>query len=67
MKTYILLIILAIGLWVKEVKAQSSLQQANRQYEMMAYSKAIDLYEQALKGGGLADSTKLRTWLLHNS
>ncbi|NBB21181.1 OmpA family protein [Runella sp. CRIBMP] len=61
MKTYILLIILAIGLWVKEVKAQSSLQQANRQYEMMAYSKAIDLYEQALKGGGLADSTKLRT------
>ncbi|RDB04027.1 OmpA family protein [Runella aurantiaca] len=60
MKTYILLIILATGLWVKEVKAQSSLQQANRQYEMMAYSKAIDLYEQALKGG-LTDSTKLNT------
>ncbi|AEI49379.1 OmpA family protein [Runella slithyformis] len=58
MKRYILLIALAIGLWVKEVKAQSSLQQANQQYEMMAYSKAIELYELALKGN-LADSTKL--------
>lgn len=60
MKRYFLLIALAIGLWVKEVKAQSSLQQANQQYEMMAYSKAIDLYELALKGN-LADSTKLNT------
>ncbi|WP_428657075.1 OmpA family protein [Runella sp.] len=58
MKTYFLLITLAFGLWVKEVKAQSPLQQANRQYEMMAYSKAIDLYEQVLKGSP-ADSTKL--------
>lgn len=60
MKRYFLLIALAIGLWVKDVKAQSALQQANRQYEMMAYSKAIDLYEQSLKGS-LADSVKLNT------
>jgi tetratricopeptide (TPR) repeat protein len=60
MKTYIFLTILAIGLWTSDVKAQTSLSQANRQYEMMAYTKAIELYEQALKEN-LKDSTKVNT------
>lgn len=60
MKTSLLLIALAIGLWVSDAKAQTSLSQANRQYEQMAYSKAVDLYEQALKEN-LKDSTKANT------
>ena len=60
MKIYFLLTALLLGLWVKEVKAQSSLQQANRQYEAMAYSKAIDFYEQALKEN-LKDTVKTNT------
>lgn len=60
MKTYIFLTALVIVLWASDVKAQTSLQQANRQYAMMAYTKAIELYEQALKEN-LKDTTKVNT------
>ena len=60
MKTYIFLTALVIGLWASGAKAQTSLQQANRQYAMMAYTKAIELYEQALKEN-LKDTTKVNT------
>lgn len=62
MKTYIFLIALAVAIWAKDAHAQSSLSQANRQYEMMAYSKAIELYENALKQN-LQDTVKLNTLL----
>jgi len=58
MKTSILSILLVIVLACVEVKAQSTLSQANRQYEMMAYTKAIELYEQSLKDN-LKDSVKV--------
>jgi outer membrane protein OmpA-like peptidoglycan-associated protein len=58
MKTYIFLTVLAISLCFSGVKAQTSVSQANRQYEMMAYTKAIELYEKALKEN-LKDSTKV--------
>ena len=49
MKTSILSTLLVVALACVEVKAQTTLSHANRQYEMMAYSKAIELYEQSLK------------------
>ncbi len=60
MKTSILSTLLVVALACVEVKAQTTLSHANRQYEMMAYSKAIELYEQSLKDN-LKDSTKVNT------
>ena len=60
MKTSILSTLLVVALVYVEVNAQSALSQANRQYEMMAYTKAIQLYEQSLKDN-LKDSTKTNT------
>ena len=60
MKTFIFPALLVIGLGVANVQAQTFLSQANRQYEMMAYSKAVELYEQALKDN-LKDTVKVNT------
>lgn len=58
----VLLLALSISLSQKSFAQASALKQANRQFEMLAYINAIDMYEQALKGK-LSDSEKLQASL----
>jgi outer membrane protein OmpA-like peptidoglycan-associated protein len=42
--------------------AQALLRQADRQFDMLAYSNAIELYEQALNRSKLSEDERLATW-----
>lgn len=48
---------LTLGLGINQARSQSALGQANQQFAKLAYSKAAELYEQALKSAP-KDSTK---------
>ncbi|MGV3559059.1 OmpA family protein [Larkinella arboricola] len=60
MRSFYLLCCL-IGCFVGSARAQSLLKQAERQFDLLAYSNAIDLYEEVLNRSKLSEEERLST------